>query len=421
MAVERTAPPPGLWRNPPFLVFWSARTISYVGTGITVVVLPVLIYRLTGSPAMVASLSAIEGAPYLALGLVAGALADRLNRRTIMVVCDCAAALMLGSVPAAAAFHLLITAQVLIVALGIATAFVWFDAANFGALPALVERDQLPAAASMIGSSGTVALLVGPTLGAAAVTVMTPGDALGLDAATYVTSALLLASIRRPFQRGTRGPQRRPRIRADIVEGLRFLWHHPVIRTMTLSVFGACVSWGATFGLLVVYTSRALGEPRADTRLGLLYSAGEFGGLIAVMAVPALIRRLPIGRLMAAFLAADAAALALLAVAPGYGWAIAVFCCYELSYVVVTSTSITVRQMLTPDELQGRVNTAGRMIAWGGQPVGAVLGGLLAEALPIRLVFGVMAVGVVLGTALAGWACLGTGPLAVVSVQAPGS
>jgi predicted MFS family arabinose efflux permease len=408
-----------LSRNPAFVVFWSARMISYVGTGITVVVLPVLVYSLTGSPAWVAGVTAIEAVPYMVLGLLAGAVADRVNRKKIMVACDGTAALLLVAVPAAAALHLLVLAQVFIVALGLATVFVWFDAANFGSLPALVDRAQLPAAASLISSSGTVALLIGPTLGAALLMVLMAPYVLGFDAASYVMSALLLLSIRRPFRRPQPKRERREHIGADIAEGLRFLWHQPVIRILTISVFCACFSWGGAFGLMVVYAHRALGLAHADVRLGLLYSAGELGGLISVAAVPLLIKHLPIGRVTAAFLAANAAALALMSVAPSYGWALLAFFFYEFAYVMVTATGITVRQMLTPDHLQSRVNTAGRMIAWGGNPVGAVLGGLLAELLPIRLTFGLLTAGVAVGAALAGWSCLGSGPLAEVSVLAP--
>jgi len=126
--------PVGLHRNRAFVVYWSARTLSFAGTGITVVVLPVLVYRLTGSPAAVAALSAIEAVPYLVFGLLAGAMADRLNRKKMMVACDAAAALLLAGVPAAAALHQLALAQLFLTALGIGTAFVWFDAANFGSL-----------------------------------------------------------------------------------------------------------------------------------------------------------------------------------------------------------------------------------------------------------------------------------------------
>jgi MFS family permease len=408
-----------LYANPAFVVFWSARTISFAGTGITMVVLPVLVYKLTGSATAVAAVSVLQSSPYVVFGLVAGALADRVNRKKMMVAWNGVAALLLASIPATSALHLLAMPQVFVVSFGIGTAYVWFDAANFGSVPALVDRTQLPAAMSLIASSGTVATLIGPAVGGLLLTVMSPPYALGFDAASYVISALLLASIRRPFRKPQHTREQLARIRSDIAEGLRFLWHQPVIRTMTLSVFCACLSWGGVFALLVVYASRALHLAHADVRLGLLYSAGELGGLISIVAVPVLVRQRAIGRVMAAFLAANAAAIALLAVAPSYGWALVLFCVYELGYLMVASVGVTVRQMLSPDHMQARINTAGRLIAGSGQPIGALLGGLLAVVLPIRLTFALLALGVAVGAGLAGWACLGSRPLSSISISAP--
>jgi predicted MFS family arabinose efflux permease len=141
------------------------------------------------------------------------------------------------------------------------------------------------------------------------------------------------------------------------------------------------------------------------------------GSLIGAVTVPKLIKHLPVGPLMAVFLAANAAGLVLLSAAPSYAWSLLLFCGYELAYVVVLMTGITVRQMLTPEHLQSRVNTTGRLIAYAGQPVGAVLGGVLAEQLPIRLTFGLLATGVAIGAGLAGWSCLRTGPLAAVELS----
>jgi predicted MFS family arabinose efflux permease len=410
-----------LLRNRAFAVFLLARTVSFTGTGVTVIVLPVLVYQRTGSPAAVAALSVVNVGPYLALGLLAGALADRLNRKKMLVISDGSAALLLASIPAAEALHLLAPAQIFVVALGIGTAFVWFDAANFGSLPVLVDKDQLPAANTLIASSGTLALLVGPAIGGALLTLMAPPYALGLDAASYLISGLLIASIRRPFELPRPDHERRARVRSDVVEGLRFLWHQPVIRTMTFSAFCACLSWGGSFGLLVVYATRALRMAHADVRLGLLYTAGELGGFFALVACPVLARRLSAGRLMAAFLVANAAALALLSLAPTYIWAVLFFCCYEMAYVAVTWTIVVVRQMLTPTDLQARVNTASRLIAAAGQPVGAILGGVLSEFLPIRITFGLVAIGVAIGAGLGTWSCLGSGPLSKVSLPAPTS
>jgi predicted MFS family arabinose efflux permease len=412
-----------LRRNPAFISYLSAQTISFVGTGITTVVLPVLVYRVTGSPAAVASLNATEIVPYVVFGLLAGALADRLSRKKMMVACDGAAALLLAAVPAAAALHLMAPALLFVVAFGIGTAFVWFDAAQWGSLPTLIERAQLPAATSLIASSNSIPLIAGPALGGVLLTVIAPQYALGFDAASYLISALLITSIRRPMgPRPEHDHEEHRCIRSDIMEGLLFLWRQPVIRTMTLSVFCACVSWGGIFGLLVVYADRALHMTHANARLGLLYGVGELGSLISIAAVPKLVKWRAIGRLMTAFLTANIAAIALLAVAPSYGWALPLFCFYQIVFVLVTMTGITVRRMLTPNHLQARVNTAGRLVAYGGgQPMGAVLGGVLAQLLPIRLTFGLLAVGAAAGAGLAARACLGSGPLSEVSISAPSS
>ena len=418
---EDAGAPRRLRRNRAFVVFCAARTVSTVGTGMTMVVLPVLVYRLTGSAAATASVTAVEALPYLVLGLFAGVLADRVDRRKLMIAADAAAALLLGSIPFAAAFHRLTAAQLFIVALGVATAFVWFDAANFGALPSIVGRAQLPAAASMIWSSSSIALLLAPTLGASLIIVVTPPAVLGLDAATYVVSALLLTSIRGSFKPGRHENGLHGQIRSDIAAGLRFLWRHPLVRTMTMSVFAICVSWGGTFGLVVVYASHGLHLTHSDPRLGLLYSVGELGGLIGALIVPRIVRRPSAGRMAAAAMTLNAVSLLLLAAAPDYGWALPLFCCYELTYTLTLAVGVTLRQILTPDPLQGRVNTTARLIGYSGQPVGALLGGLLAEQMPIRLVFALMTFGVAAGAGLAGWSCVRSGPLSAVSVSPEGS
>jgi MFS family permease len=412
--IER--PLPKLRQNRSFMVFCTAHTVSAAGTGMTMVVLPVLTYRLTRSPAATASLVVLQALPYLAFGLFAGVLADRVDRRKVMVISDVACALLLGSIPLAASLHLLTAAQLFVVAFGVATGFVWFDAANFGALAGLVDRSQLPEAAGMLWSSSSVVWLLAPTLGASLIVVTAPANVLGLDAVTYLASALLLRSIRRSFQPRPEQEVRESRIRSDIAAGLRFLWHQPVVRTMTLSVFAVCVSWGGAFGLIVVYATRALHLGRSDARLGLLYSAGEVGGLIAALIIPRIVKRPSAGRVAAAVMLINVVSLLLLAVAPGYGWAVPLFFFYELTYTLILAAGITLRQMLTPDHMQGRINATARLIGYSGQPLGALISGFLAGMWPIRVVFALMTFGVATGAALAVWSCLRLGPLSVISL-----
>ena len=373
-----------------FWVFWTARTLSWTGTGISGVVLPVLIYDRTGSPALTTLLAAAEAVPYLVLGLPAGAVADRFGRRWLMVGCDLGCAALMGSIPLAWALGGLSTGLVLLAALGAATAFVFFDAASFGAVPALAGREHVVSAVSGLSAASAVTSMIAPAVAGGLLAVLAPAQAVIVDAASYLVSAAALASIRRPFGRpDTAG---RPRLAwSDMLEGARFLWRQPLLRAMTLLAgTPVSVTGGAGVGLIVIYAVRALGLARTDPRIGLLYSAGAAGSVAAALALPRARRWLRAGRLTLLFLSLDAATLAWVALAPGFAVALAALACWQFCYSMVTINGITLRQQLTPDRLQSRVNTTARMLGWGGYPFGALIGGGLAEVLPVRVTLLVM-------------------------------
>lgn len=389
----------GLWRHPAFVVYVSARTISVGGTAVTTVVLPVLVYQLTKSAALTALIGALEAIPYVILGIFAGVIADRVSRRKIMVTCDTSSAVLMASIPLTAAFHLLVVTQLLLVALGVATLFVMFDAANFGALPAVVGRDQLPVAGSYLWSASSVASLAAPAIGGALLGILSPPDVLIIDAASYAASASLIAVVRGSFGPERSNPSSEPgaerllkSYRADILVGFRFLWREPILRAMTLCVLVAAIGSGGAMSLLVVYVNRALKISLTNPVIGLFFSAGTLGALGAGLVSPLLARRFRIGGIVTLGLLITTVALGAIALSPRIFSVIPCLVVFELSYTVVTITGITNRQMLTPDALQGRVNSTGRLVAWGGQPIGALLGGLLASLLPIRQTFLVMCV-----------------------------
>ncbi len=186
--IRRHVQIPDLRGDGPFVRFWLAHTVTVTGTTVSSVLLPILVFERTGSPAQTSLVVAFAALPYLLLGLVAGAVADRSDRRRLMVGCELASAALVASVPAAAAFDALTLPHIYLVALGTATSFVWFDAANFGALPALVGRDRLVAATSALQSAEGVAYIVGPTIGGVLATAIGPATAMTVDAASYVVS-----------------------------------------------------------------------------------------------------------------------------------------------------------------------------------------------------------------------------------------
>ncbi|MGW6928774.1 MFS transporter [Lentzea sp. NPDC054927] len=364
-----------------FRRYLSARVLSVTGAVVSAVALPVLVYRLTGSAGWTSAVTAAEALPYLVFGLLAGALADRLDRRKMMVALDFTVAAVLLSVPLAWLAGGLTAPHVVVVAFATQTAFVFFDAANFGALPALVGKERLTNAYSTLYGRTTVVELVVPGLTGLLVVAIAPAALLAVNALTAVGSALLLRGIASSMAnpRPVRGAGE---IVADVREGLRFLWHEPIIRTLTLVGATHSVAIGAWMAVLVPFADRVLGvAPSGDVRLAALFSSWGVGAIIASRLLPRLTARWGGARL--ALTALPLSLLGGLFVLISGHWLVA---CAAVAYWGATSATvvingITYRQQVCPPELQSRVNTTGRMIAWGlGQPLGAVLSGVLSVA-----------------------------------------
>jgi MFS family permease len=388
-----------VWRR-----YLLVRGVSWTGSMLTLVALPLLVFQRTGSPTLTALLTALEALPYLLLGLLAGTLADRWDRRRLMVATSLADAVILGSIPAAATLGVLHPVHLLVAATASATVAVFFDAASFAVLPALVGRDRVAQATGSSISTYTVIGLAGPALGGTLAAALGPASAIGLDAVSFAAAAVLLARLPAARLSTTRpAPSSRGRIRADIAEGLRFIWRHPLIRSFTLLGVGNSITGGAVLGLIIVVAVRQVGLPEHDWRLGLFYAAACAGTLAANTALPPLTRLMPVGWITLAGLAANWLALLAWAAVTHLGPALLALLVWQATNSLVIVNGIVARQQAAPDHMQGRVNTTARMIAWGGQPLGAALGGVLASAYDVRGALLITGCGV-LAAAIAGWA-----------------
>src|SRR5690242_11014917 len=156
-----------LWGNRDWVLLWSGQLVSVVGTQVSQLAYPLLMLALTKSPAQAGFISASRTLPYLLLGLPAGALVDRWNRKRLMIACDAGRALALGSIPLALALGRLTMAQLYLVALVEGTLFVFFGLAESAALPRTVAKTQLPAATAQNEVTNSMLTLVGPSLGGA--------------------------------------------------------------------------------------------------------------------------------------------------------------------------------------------------------------------------------------------------------------
>jgi len=382
-APARVPTPPRLRDDRDFVRFWSALAVSVVGTAITWVALPILMYAESGSPFLTGLVAAFEALPYVLFGLFAGAIGDRLDRKRLMIGTDLAGAVVVGSIPLAAWFGELTVAHLLAVAFLGPLLFVFHDAAEFGGLPRLVGRDRIAAANSAVFSAGHTAELVVPPLAGAALAVVSGASLLALDALSFLVAALLLRTVQAPLSDPDRPRERlnATSLLADVREGVRWLWAHPGVRTMTLVGTTQSVAGGAFVGQVVPWADQQLGVVQGDPRLGVVLGAWGVGSLVAAAAVPRIVRRIGAARTALYALPASAVLAVLAPLAPSWQAGALLLLVWAAAYMAVVLNSVTYRQRVTPDALMSRVNTAGRTLAWGlGWPVGAVLGGAVAEA-----------------------------------------
>lgn len=375
-----------LWYHPDFRKFWAGRTISLFGSEVTVLALPMTaILTLDATPAQLGILTAAATLPSLLVSLPAGAWVDRMRRRPVLIGADWGRALLLGSIPLAAALGLLRIEYLYLVAVLATALTVCFNVAADSYLPALIPRGQLVAGNSKLAASESLAQIAGPGVGGVLVQVITAPLALLVDAGSFLASALCLRFIRTDEPAPPAGNQEQ-RIWHEIGEGLRLLAREPVLRAFA-GCSGTLNGFGAIFDALFnLYALRHLAMSPA--LLGTIYALGSVAWLFGAMLVNRVTLRLGQGptMLQGALLIGVANLLVPLA-GVLLGAALPLLVCRSLLLGIanplynVTSTSM--QQTLTPPRLLGRVNASRVFIGVGTSPLGALVGGMLAETLGV--------------------------------------
>jgi hypothetical protein len=401
-----------------FRRYWWSRLLSTAGTIISYIAVPVLVYRSSGSAILTALVAAMETASYVLFGLFAGALADRWDRRAVMVRAEVAAAVVMASVPLAHWLGLLTIAQLMAVAFVVPAIGVFFDGANFGALPLLVGRDRIARANAAVFGAASSAEMVLPALVGIGLAVVHPATMLALDTLSYAVSAACIARIGRALYDRTRArPPLSTRVLfSDIGDGLRYLVAHDGVRTMTIVGSVQSMAGAGFVALMVIWCDRVLGIGTSGLRFGVVYSSWSLGGLVAVVALPRLLRSTSAARVALLALPVSAVVGILTGLAPTWQLAALGLFAWSCAYTMVVVNSISYRQQVTPEHLLSRVNTAGRMLAWGvGGTLGAVAGGVLGHLVGIRAAMVAMSSLTLIAVALA-W----TSPLRGAGHSHPG-
>jgi MFS family permease len=392
--------PRSLWRNRDFLLLWSGQTISTLGTSISHLALPLLVLALTHSPGQAGLLIALRQAPYLLFSLPAGALIDRWNRKAVMVRCDLVRWLALGSVPLAFALGHLTLVHLAIVAFVEGTAYVLFSLAQISALPQVVSPAHVPQAYALDTITEYSGSLLGPSLGAfiiGLVPVLVLGTMLAYltDSLSYLVSVLSLLLIRVSFQVG-RVQVSKQGILKEIAEGLRFLWKQPLLRTMVLLTTVANFLHSPIDLVIIILAQSTL---HLDVQMiGFILSAGGVGGVLGGLVAPWVREHVRFGHIVIGSVIIWAIAALTLALVPLPIVLIVGRFLLSFTWPAYGVTLVSYRLSLTPDELQGRVNSAFRFLSYGSEPLGAALGGLLLAPLGPQAVLGLIAAGFAVST-----------------------
>jgi MFS family permease len=382
--------PVPLWRNRDYLLLWGGQAVSSVGGEASNLAFPLLILALTHSPAQAGFASALRALAYLLLGLPAGALIDRWDRKRVMILCDLGRALALGSIPLALALGRLSMAQIYLISLVEGALYVFFSLAESAALPRVVAKMQLPVATAQNEVTGGVVTLVGPSLGGALFGIARSLPFL-VDAISYAASVLALLRIRIPFQ-GER-QQQQTNLRVEMVEGLGWLWHEPVVRSLALLHGGLILSYEGMLLLVVVVAQRQQASPFV---IGLMFGVSGLGAIVGAVVGSQVHKRLRLGQIMIGAFWLFALLWPLYAIAPSplaLGAILAAFWVVDETYDVA---QISYRLALIPDALLGRVNGAFRLIAFGCETASLALSGFLLQQIGVIATVGVFEVALVI-------------------------
>ena len=402
---------PRLWRDGDFLRLWTGQTISEMGSVVTRTALPILAVLILHAGALeLGVLVASASVAVLLVGLFAGVVVDRAPRRPLMIGADVGRALLLASIPAAAFAGRLGMEQLYVVAFLEAALGSFFEVAYRSYLPGLVAPDRLLEANTKIGMTSAVAELGGPGIGGTLVQLVSAPLAILVDAASYVASAVSIALIRAP-ERAPLPADRPLALRRDLAAGLVAVGRHPLLRPLALASVTSAL-FGNFFAAL--YTLYALDElGLSPFLLGLTVSAGGVGALAATALVGPLTARFGLGptlvwtRLGAGILAF----LIPLAGGPPLVAALFLFIPQLVGDGLATVSQInglTLRQLVTPAPLLGRVNGTIHVLLQGVAPVGAIAGALVAESFGIRAAVGLAVVGSFAGLLFLVWSPIRT-------------
>jgi MFS family permease len=388
VGADTQATPGGLWRNADFVKLWLGMNVSFLGTQVASLAYPLTaVLLLDASSAEMGWLRATGTAASFLVGPFAGVMADRVRRRPIIIASDLGSALLATSIPAAFFLGTLGMSQLYVVQFLAGAMSILSEVALMAYLPALVRREQLLRANSQLQASSAAISIAGPGVAGVLVQALSAPVVILFDAASFILSAVCTALIRAPEPAYDTAAAQRQGVWAEIIEGLRFVYSHTVLRPLAESIALHFLFINVIYTLLVIYAVRELGVGPAP--LGLVFAALGPGFLVGALLAPRAARRFGPGRVMTYAPLMTVAGLSLVPLAHGSQAEVVAMlaaahfltaCGIQLHGVNLMS----LRQAVTPHRLQGRMNASFRYVNLLCACLGALAAGALAERIGIR-------------------------------------
>ncbi|MGW1774937.1 MFS transporter [Streptomyces sp. NPDC002104] len=378
-----------IFRNRAFALFWSSQSISFLGTQVTYVALPLTaVVTLEATPMQAGLLSALETLPFLLFGLFVGVLVDRRARRPILILANLIRFFALAWIPVAYALDILTISQLLLVTFLVGVMTVFFEIAYMSYLPGFVERERLMEANSKLQASASAAEVAGPGIAGGLISVISAPAVIAIDAVSYLVSALALIGMPADAAPQKEGDaEEKPSIGASLREGFAVVARSTLLRWCTFAVFFLSLFFSSVMALYFLFLIREAGI--GSTAVGLIVAVGSLGGLAGALLSERFNDWLGLGPTLVSALALPGVGFLLLSLVDGNttGSVVLAGAATFIGFFGIPVFDVTVisfRQSITPDHLQGRVNATVRSISWGTLALGSLMGGALASALGLR-------------------------------------
>lgn len=372
-----------LWRDRGFVDLWAANAVSQLGEQVSLLAIPLTaLFVLHRGALEVALLRAFAAVPFLLFTLPAGVWIDRVRRRPLMIAADVGRALSLATIPIAYWLGDLTLAQLYVVAVVHGALTVVFDVSYLSFLPGLVSRERLNEANAKLLGTQAIAQVAGPTIAGALIGAVGAAVAVVANSVTYAASSVFVLHIR---GREEKPEPTRTRRRDELLEGIRYVFGQPNLRTLTVWTALWNLFTSGFFALEVVYFVRTLHW--GATEIGIVLALASSGLLLGAAINERLARRFGIGRMIAY---SGIVYSALTAAVPGAPRAHAAVVIVVTGFVASTVgffanvNQLTYRQAITPTRLLGRMNSIVRLMYWGTIPIGSALAGVIAGPLGLR-------------------------------------